>query len=175
MSETQSVRAGEHASRFVADSGDPERDAALSIDVIDEESIGILYFDVVPEWQSLPHSVTVDFGQSLYWIEPIVDECNRLASLAMLTTSFAVARGRLSGRLLHLPPGDDGGQRWRVELDPRTVTAPPKIVTDPHLTADGPIPDEGEWRGGEASVRVTRDGRGIIQSVDLCFANPRGR
>lgn len=161
------------AARFSVDSGDLSADASMPQDEVDGGSHGQLTVEVT-EQASEPqdHSLSVDFGELLFWISPEVTTDFRLSSLTLLGTSAHIGCGRLSASMArtdHPATSDeDGGaaeerlEEWIVSIDRDTVTAPP-------LTEEGyePLPREGTWGNGAASVALTIDPDGVVRTIVL--------
>lgn len=157
------------AARFSVDSGDPAADESIPQDEVDRGGHGQLCVEVterVAEPQD--HSLSVDFGELLFWISPEVTTDFRLSSLTLLGTSAHIGCGRLSASMARTDypaTSDEGGdavEEWTVSIDRGSVTAPP-------LAEEGyePLPREGSWGDGAASVALTVDPDGVVRTIVL--------
>lgn len=153
-------------SHFTIDSGHPERDAELSPEQRRTSTHGILSFDLPDAAGPDSPLETVDFGELLFWIEPELNRRRELARLSLLMTSDFIGFGELIGTLRRLPSSNASECRWRVEIDPASVTAPPVAPGDVHSPDHEPIPDTAVWPGG-AAVQVTRAEDSSVRRIDL--------
>lgn len=138
-------------------------------DEVDRGGHGQLAVEV-PERASEPqdHSLSVDFGELLFWISPEVTTDFRLSSLTLLGTSAHIGCGRLSASMACTdgPAASVEGvgeiEEWTVSIDRGSVTAPP-------LAEEGyePLPREGSWGDGAASVALTVDPDGVVRTIVL--------
>ena len=155
-----------YRSRFTIDSGRPERDAGLSPEQRRTSTHGVLTFDLPDSYGAGSPLETVDFGELLFWIEPELNQRRELARLSLLMTSDFVGFGELVATLRRLPSRSAGECRWRVEIDPASVTAPPLAPLDVHSPDYEPIPDSAAWRGG-ATAQVSRAADSSVRRIDL--------
>lgn len=165
------------AARFSVDSGDRSADASIPQDEVDRGGHGQLTVEVT-ERASEPqdHSLSVDFGELLFWISPEVTTDFRLSSLTLLGTSAHIGCGRLSASMARsddpaTSDEDDGAvEEWTVSIDRGSVTAPP-------LVEEGykPLPETGSWRDGAASVALMIDPDGVVRTIALRLDRSRLR
>lgn len=146
-------------------------------DEVDQGGHGQLTVEVT-ERVSEPqdNSLSVDFGELLFWISPEVTTDFRLSSVTLLCTSAHIGCGRLSASMARTDypaASDEGGdavEEWTVSIDRSTVTAPP-------LRAEGyeALPREGSWGDGAASVALTVDPDGVVRTIVLSLDRSRLR
>ncbi|MFC5298567.1 MAG: hypothetical protein ACTIMA_09125 [Brachybacterium tyrofermentans] len=165
------------AARFSVDSGDSSADESMPQDEVDRGGHGQLTVEVTERaTEPQDHSLSVDFGDLLFWISPEVTTDFRLSSLTLLGTSAHIGCGRLSASLASTgSPGAPNGrldaiEEWTVSIDRDSVTAPP-------LVEEGyePLPRTGSWRDGAASVALTIDPDGVVRRIVLRLDRSRLR
>lgn len=106
------------AARFSVDSGDSSADESMPQDEVDRGGHGQLTVEVTERaTEPQDHSLSVDFGDLLFWISPEVTTDFRLSSLTLLGTSAHIGCGRLSASLAST--GSPGGAEREARRDRR--------------------------------------------------------
>lgn len=149
--------------RYVVDAGDPAYSATIPQRDVDDEGFGQVRFALDASDAETPDSITVDFGDPLFWIEPELSSEHHLIRLTLLNTSWHIGRGKIVARLQKTsPPDSSEGEQWQLSIDPESIDGPPVYGVDlQHNRARD--------RRGFGVVVVTCGEDGRVLGADIAF------
>lgn len=131
-------------------------------DIIDRDARANLEFHVGPA------ASPVTLSEGPWWVEADVDPHDGLRIVYLLCTARFLGGGAITGTLTREDSTEPATQRWRIDLDPSTITGPPTTSV-----ADLRAADRGRSPGGTLEVSVEREDDGRARTITLLVCQER--